>query len=167
LNIPEPVFICSIIPEHSSDEQDLLEALDKLHIEDPSFHKSINNETGQILVSGMGELHLEIIYHKLINHYKIKAELGAMQIVYKSFTTKSLNISYTKTYGSENPITVKLNIKPTDLPPNFIINVRLRDVISNKGVINQIEDMIKKRSRKCNSNWIFNWLSSYKYGYCT
>ncbi|CAH0594497.1 unnamed protein product [Chrysodeixis includens] len=82
-SIPEPVFLCSIEPPSLSQQQALETALAELQREDPSLRVSVDADSGQMVLAGMGELHLEIIKERIIREYKIEAELGALQIAYR------------------------------------------------------------------------------------
>lgn len=83
VNIPPPVFFCSIESEMSKDKQELEKILFNLSREDPSIHVQEDEETGQLLVSGLGELHLEILRDRIELEYNIKAELGRMRVAYR------------------------------------------------------------------------------------
>ncbi|KAL7747213.1 Ribosome-releasing factor 2, mitochondrial [Sorochytrium milnesiophthora] len=83
LPIPPPVFMCAVEPASPSDEKPLEAALHSLVREDPSVHISQDPETGQTLIGGMGELHMEITRDRLLNIYKVNASLGKMRIAYK------------------------------------------------------------------------------------
>ncbi|KAJ1956079.1 Ribosome-releasing factor 2, mitochondrial, partial [Dispira parvispora] len=80
---PPPVFFCSIEPHSASDEKQLNEALGHLLLEDPSLHLTTNDETGQTQLSGMGELHLDIIKDRLLRDYRVNAHIGAIRIAYR------------------------------------------------------------------------------------
>jgi elongation factor G len=71
INIPPPVFVCAIEPQSTADEKALEAALGHLIREDPSLHVRIDEETGQRLISGMGELHLEIVHRKLVDDFRV------------------------------------------------------------------------------------------------
>jgi elongation factor G len=81
--IPPPVFVRSIQVDSISEEKELKIALENLLREDPSLHISYNDETGQTLISGMGELHLEIAGERLLDTYKVKCRLGKVEISYR------------------------------------------------------------------------------------
>jgi len=89
LKFPEPVISVAIEPKTKSDEEKLSAALDKMALEDPSFRISANEETGQKLISGMGELHLEIIADRLIREHKVAANVGKPQVAYREAITGS------------------------------------------------------------------------------
>lgn len=83
IQFPDPVISVAIEPKTKADEEKLLESLKRLALEDPSFKLSSNEETGQTLISGMGELHLEIITDRLTREFNVSANVGRPQVSYK------------------------------------------------------------------------------------
>ncbi|GAB4490356.1 MAG: elongation factor G [Thermodesulfovibrionales bacterium] len=83
MEFPDPVISVAIEPKTKADQEKLSQSLAKLAQEDPSFRVSINEETGQTLISGMGELHLEIIVDRLMREFKVGANVGKPQVAYK------------------------------------------------------------------------------------
>jgi elongation factor G len=88
MQFPEPVIAVAIEPNSKADADKLGLALDKLAQEDPTFRITSDRETGQTLISGMGELHLEIIVDRLKREFKVQAQVGAPQVAYKETLTK-------------------------------------------------------------------------------
>jgi len=89
MSFPEPVISMVIEAKSSSDQEKLLEALKKFEQEDPTFKHQVDSETGQSLICGMGELHLEIIVDRLKREFKLATNLGSPQVAYKETITKS------------------------------------------------------------------------------
>ena len=83
MEFPEPVMSVAIEPKTKADQEKLSQTLYKLAQEDPSFKVSFNEETGQTIISGMGELHLEIIVDRLLREFKVSANVGKPQVAYK------------------------------------------------------------------------------------
>jgi elongation factor G len=83
IEFPEPVIQIAIEPKTKVDQEKLSEALQKLAKEDPSFRVSVNKETSQTLISGMGELHLEIIVDRMLREFKVDANIGKPQVAYR------------------------------------------------------------------------------------
>jgi elongation factor G len=83
IEFPEPVIQIAIEPKTKADQDRLGESLSKLAREDPSFRVSVNRETGQTLIAGMGELHLEIIVDRLLREFKVDANVGKPQVAYR------------------------------------------------------------------------------------
>lgn len=80
MDFPEPVIGIAIEARSKADEVKLAESLDKIACEDPSFRVSLNEDTGQQIISGMGELHLEIIVDRLIKEFKVSANVGTPRL---------------------------------------------------------------------------------------
>jgi elongation factor G len=89
MEFPEPVISIAIEAKTKPDEEKLAESLGKIAAEDPSFRISRSEDTGQQLISGMGELHLEIIVDRLVREFKVAANVGAPQVAYKEAITRS------------------------------------------------------------------------------
>jgi elongation factor G len=89
IQFPEPVISIAIEPKTKADQEKLAQALQRLATEDPSFRISINEETGQTLISGMGELHLEIIVDRMRREFKVDGNVGQPQVAYKETISKT------------------------------------------------------------------------------
>ncbi|KAJ1946471.1 Ribosome-releasing factor 2, mitochondrial [Kickxella alabastrina] len=83
IEVPPPVFFCSVEADSPQDERPLADALASLTLEDPSLHVSVDPETGQTLLQGMGELHLEVVRDRLVRDYRVNAGFGAMRVSYR------------------------------------------------------------------------------------
>ncbi|MBQ4417896.1 MAG: elongation factor G, partial [Butyrivibrio sp.] len=92
MEFPEPVIELAIEPKTKAGQQKLGEALAKLAEEDPTFRAHTNAETGQTIIAGMGELHLEIIVDRLLREFKVEANVGAPQVAYKEAFTKEVEV---------------------------------------------------------------------------
>jgi elongation factor G len=90
LNFPEPVIAVAIEPKTKADEEKMGVALGKVQKEDPSFKVRVDKETGQTLISGMGELHLEIIVDRLFREFSLGADIGRPQVAYKETIRKAV-----------------------------------------------------------------------------
>jgi len=90
MEFPEPVISIAVEPKTKADQEKLGSSLQKLAVEDPSFRVKTDEETGQTIISGMGELHLEIIIDRLMREFKVEANVGKPQVAYKeTITTKA------------------------------------------------------------------------------
>ncbi len=87
MDFPEPVIGVAIEPQSKAEEKNLQEALGRISLEDPSFSVATDADTGQTIIRGMGELHLEIIVDRLINEFKVSAKVGLPQVAYKETVT--------------------------------------------------------------------------------
>jgi elongation factor G len=89
MDFPEPVISLAIEPKTKSDQEKLGVGLAKLKAEDPTFHVKTDEETGQVVIAGMGELHLEIIVDRLKREFSVEASVGAPQVAYKETITRA------------------------------------------------------------------------------
>ncbi len=94
MEFPEPVIELAIEPKTKAGQQKMGEALAKLAEEDPTFRAHTDSETGQTIIAGMGELHLEIIVDRLLREFKVEANVGAPQVAYKETFTKAVDQEY-------------------------------------------------------------------------
>lgn len=117
MHFPEPVISVSIEPKTLSDREKLKETLEILSREDPTFFTRDNEETGQLVISGMGELHIDVLVTRMIRDFKVQARVGNPQVTYRESITKA--IRHTETFnrvlaGKEN--TAVLTIEAAPLP---------------------------------------------------
>jgi len=92
MEFPEPVIHIAIEPKTKSDQQNMGLALGKLVQEDPSLRVRTDEETGQVIISGMGELHLEVIVDRMKREFKVEANIGAPQVAYRESITKTVEV---------------------------------------------------------------------------
>ncbi|MDA0733369.1 MAG: elongation factor G [Chloroflexi bacterium] len=114
---PEPVVSVAIEPDTRVDQDHLSEALHKLADEDPTFHVRFNDETGQTVISGMGELHLEVLVDRIRREFKVGAQVGAPKVSYRETFTRSVRSEgrYVRQTGGHGQFGhVWLEIEPTD-----------------------------------------------------
>ncbi len=117
MDFPDPVIGVAIEPSSKADEKKLTDSLAKISLEDPSFAVSQNEDTGQMIISGMGELHLEIIVHRLLNEFKVSARVGTPQVSYKETVqvASAADGSFEQLAGGSNQFAkVKLEIEPLE-----------------------------------------------------
>ena len=117
LEIPKPVIDIAIEPKTKAGQTKMIDALQKLAEEDPTFHATTNAETGQTIISGMGELHLEIIVDRLLREYNVEANVGAPQVAYKEAFTKPVDVEskYVKQSGGKGQYGhCKVKFEPMD-----------------------------------------------------
>ena len=114
---PEPVIDIAIEPKTKAGQDKMGEALAKLAEEDPTFRVTTNKETGQTVIAGMGELHLEIIVDRLLREFKVEANVGAPQVAYKEGFTKTVEVDskYAKQSGGRGQYGhCKVRFEPID-----------------------------------------------------
>ena len=117
MEFPEPVIELAIEPKTKAGQGKLGEALAKLAEEDPTFRAHTNQETGQTIIAGMGELHLEIIVDRLLREFKVEANVGAPQVAYKETFTKAVDVDskYAKQSGGRGQYGhCKVHFEPMD-----------------------------------------------------
>ena len=117
MEFPEPVIDIAIEPKTKAGQGKMSEALAKLAEEDPTFRASTNQETGQTIISGMGELHLEIIVDRLLREFNVEANVGAPQVAYKETFTKAVDVDskYAKQSGGRGQYGhCKVHFEPMD-----------------------------------------------------
>ena len=95
MEFPDPVIEVAVEPKTKADQEKMGIALQRLAAEDPSFKVSIDHESGQTVMKGMGELHLEILVDRMLREFKVDATVGAPQVAYRETITKSTTIDYT------------------------------------------------------------------------
>ncbi|TXH38354.1 MAG: elongation factor G [Rhodospirillaceae bacterium] len=123
MEFPEPVIEVAVEPKSKSDQEKMGLALNRLAQEDPSFRVSTDHESGQTIIKGMGELHLEIIVDRMKREFKVEANVGAPQVAYRETITKSIEWDYThkkQTGGSGQFARVKIRFEPLEAGGGFI-----------------------------------------------
>ena len=117
MEFPEPVIELAIEPKTKAGQGKMGEALAKLAEEDPTFRAHTDHETGQTIIAGMGELHLEIIVDRLLREFKVEANVGAPQVAYKEAITKAVDVDskYAKQSGGRGQYGhCKVHFEPMD-----------------------------------------------------
>jgi len=124
MDFPDPVIGVAIEPRSKADESKLIETLDKIALEDPSFTIKTDEDTGQKIISGMGELHLEIIVDRLLNEFKVSANVGKPQVAYKETITRSVTEEgrFEQTTGTAQYGHVVLEVAPLDRGGGFVFS---------------------------------------------
>jgi elongation factor G len=138
LDFPEPVISIAIEPKTQADLDKLSQALERLTQEDPSFQVAMHPETGQTLISGMGELHLEIITDRLLLDFKVDANVGRPQVAYKETVTQEATVEtrYIKqTGGAGDYAIVALEVGPGELGSGFTFEDAVREGVVPKSFI--------------------------------
>jgi len=117
MEFPEPVIKVAVEPKTKGDQQKMSDALIRLAKEDPSFRFSRDEETGQTIIEGMGELHLEIIVDRMKREFSVEANVGAPQVAYREAITQKAEIDYThkkQSGGSGQYARIKLVFEPKE-----------------------------------------------------
>ncbi len=148
ITFPEPVISVAIEAKSSADQEKMLQGLAKLEKEDPSCKLKTDPETGQILLSGMGELHLEILVDRLLREYKVQANVGKPQVSYRETITSATTVDYVyerQLGGEEHFAQVRLKIEPIPLADGvqFLTKVQPSSLIQ-PGYIKSVENGFKE-----------------------
>ena len=125
MEFPEPVIELSVEPKTKADQEKMGVALNRLSAEDPSFRVSTDHESGQTIIKGMGELHLDIIVDRMRREFKVEANVGAPQVAYREYLAKKVDIDYThkkQSGGSGQFGRVKFTLTPGERGSGIIFN---------------------------------------------
>ena len=123
MDFPEPVVEVSVEPVSKAEQDNLSKALAKLSEEDPTFKLSTNQDTGQTIISGMGELHLEILIDRLLREFKVQALIGKPQVAFSEAITKKvekINVKFARQSGGRGQYGhVVINVEPNEVGKGF------------------------------------------------
>ncbi len=128
MSFPEPVIELAIEPKTKNDQEKMAQALARLAAEDPSFRVSTDLESGQTIMKGMGELHLDILVDRMKREFKVEANVGAPQVAYRETISHKAEIDYThkkQSGGSGQFARVKLEIEPTEAGEGYSFESRI------------------------------------------
>jgi elongation factor G len=122
MEFPEPVIEIAVEAKTKADQDKMSQALARLAQEDPSFRVATDQESGQTVIAGMGELHLEIIVDRMKREFKVDANIGAPQVAYRETISKTMDVDYThkkQTGGSGQFARVKITFEPVEPGEGF------------------------------------------------
>ena len=122
MEFPEPVIEIAIEPKTKGDQEKMGLALNRLAAEDPSFRVKTDEESGQTIIAGMGELHLDILVDRMKREYKVEANVGAPQVAYRETITRQAEVDYThkkQTGGTGQFARVKMIFRPSEAGEGF------------------------------------------------
>jgi elongation factor G len=122
MEFPEPVIEIAVEPKTKGDQEKMGQALARLATEDPSFRVAVDQESGQTVIKGMGELHLEIIVDRMKREFKVEANIGAPQVAYRETISRVSEVDYThkkQTGGSGQFARVKMRFEPLEPGSGF------------------------------------------------
>ena len=144
IKFPEPVISIAVEPKTRADEKKLQESLQFLAEEDPTFKVKINEETGQMIISGMGELHLEIIVDRLMREFGVKANVGRPMVAYKEGIRHAVQVEdeFVRTAAQGKGQYAKVKLQLTPLPTGSQIEFfnKISHEILSKAFVKGIED---------------------------
>ncbi len=146
MEFPEPVISVAIEPKTRADQEKLSAALAKFAIEDPTFKIKFDEDTSETIISGMGELHLEIITDRLLREYKVEARIGKPQVAYKEAISKEVKSEgkYIKQTGGHGQYGhVVFVVRPGETGKGLVFNDKTKGGVIPKEFMNPIQQGIK------------------------
>jgi len=123
MEFPDPVIEVAVEPKTKADQEKMGIALSRLAAEDPSFRVTSDHESGQTIIKGMGELHLEILVDRMKREFKVEANVGAPQVAYREYLAKPVELTYThkkQSGGSGQFGEVKVKVVPAERGTGFV-----------------------------------------------
>jgi elongation factor G len=146
MTFPEPVIEIAVEPKSKADQEKMSQGLARLAAEDPSFGVETDQESGQTIMKGMGELHLDILIDRLKREFKVEANIGAPQVAYRETVSREAEIDYThkkQSGGSGQFARIKLVISPTEIGEGYSFESRIVGGSVPKEYIPGVEKGIK------------------------
>jgi elongation factor G len=146
MHFPEPVISIAIEPKSKADEDKLTDSLAKIMDEDPTFRVKTDEETGQTIIEGMGELHLEVIVTRLLREFKANANVGRPQVAYKEAITKTVTAEgrFVRQSGGKGQYGhVVIQLEPAPRGTGFQFENRIMGGVIPKEYIPSVEDGIR------------------------
>ena len=150
MEFPDPVIEVAVEPKTKADYEKMGQALNRLAQEDPSFKVTTDEESGQTIIKGMGELHLEILVDRMKREFKVEADVGAPQVAYRETITKEVTVDYThkkQSGGAGQFARVKMKFKPLERNSGIKFNNTVVGGNIPKEYIPGIEKGIKSASQ--------------------
>jgi elongation factor G len=146
MSFPEPVIEIAVEPRTKADQEKMSQALQRLAAEDPSFRVETDRESGQTIMKGMGELHLDILVDRMKREFKVEANIGAPQVAYRETISRRAEIDYThkkQTGGSGQFARIKLEIEPTEAGEGYSFESKIVGGVVPKEYIPGVEKGIQ------------------------
>lgn len=149
MEFPEPVIELSVEPKTKADQEKMGVALHRLAAEDPSFRVTTDHESGQTIIKGMGELHLDILVDRMKREFKVEANVGAPQVAYREYLAKPVDVDYThkkQSGGSGQFGRVKVKVEPGERGQGFIFQDEIKGGNIPKEFIPAIEKGLREQA---------------------
>jgi elongation factor G len=147
ITFPDPVIMVAIEPKTTADQDKLATALKKLSEEDPTFQVRVDGDTGQTLISGMGELHLEVLVDRMLREFKVQARVGRPRVAYKESITRpveKVDYRHVKQTGGHGQYGhVVLNLAPGDDGSGIIFEEEIRGGVIPREYISAVEKGVR------------------------
>jgi elongation factor G len=147
MEFPEPVIEVAVEPKTKADQEKMGIALNRLAQEDPSFRVTTDHESGQTIIKGMGELHLEILVDRMKREFKVEANVGAPQVAYRESLAKKVDVDYThkkQSGGSGQFGRIKFTVEPGERGQGIIFNDEVKGGNIPKEYIPSVEKGIRE-----------------------
>ena len=149
MEFPEPVIELSVEPKTKADQEKMGVALNRLAAEDPSFRVSTDHESGQTIIKGMGELHLDILVDRMKREFKVEANVGAPQVAYREYLAKPVDVDYThkkQSGGSGQFGRVKVKVEPGERGQGFVFKDEIKGGNIPKEYIPALEKGLREQA---------------------
>jgi elongation factor G len=149
MEFPEPVIELSVEPKTKADQEKMGIALSRLAAEDPSFRVSTDHESGQTIIKGMGELHLDIIVDRMRREFKVEANVGAPQVAYRESLARKVDVDYThkkQSGGSGQFGRAKVTVEPGERGQGIVFNDEVKGGNIPKEYIPAIEKGMREQA---------------------
>ena len=162
MEFPEPVISVAIEPKSKADQDKMATALQKLQEEDPTFRAHTDAETGQTIIAGMGELHLDIIVDRIKREFKVEANVGAPQVAYRETfrTAAQVEGKFVRQSGGRGQYGhVWIEFSPNEPGAGF----EFENAIVGGVVPREYIPAVQAGTRRCDAKWCLSWLSISRY----
>jgi elongation factor G len=149
MEFPDPVIEVAVEPKTKADQEKMGVALNRLAREDPSFRVTSDHESGQTIIKGMGELHLEILVDRMKREFKVEANVGAPQVAYREYLAKKVDIDYThkkQSGGSGQFARVKLTVEPGERGSGIVFKDEIKGGNIPKEYIPSVEKGMREQA---------------------
>src|SRR5688500_3061967 len=147
MEFPDPVIEVAVEPKTKADQEKMGVALNRLAREDPSFRVTSDHESGQTIIKGMGELHLEILVDRMKREFKVEANVGAPQVAYREYLAKPVDLTYThkkQSGGSGQFAEIKINVIPGARGSGFVFSDEIKGGNVPKEYIPSVEKGLRE-----------------------
>ena len=147
ISFPDPVIMVAIEPKTTADQDKLATALKKLSEEDPTFQVRVDGDTGQTLISGMGELHLEVLVDRMLREFKVQARVGRPRVAYKESITRpvdKVDYRHVKQTGGHGQFGhVVISLEPGDVASGIVFEEQIRGGVIPREYISAVEKGVR------------------------
>ena len=150
VEFPEPVIHIAIEPKTKADAEKLSSTLERLSLEDPTFRVRIDEDSGQTIISGMGELHLEVLINRMLREFKVEANVGRPHVAYRETVSKRAKLEevYSRNIGGKNTYArVVIEIKPRERGEGFSFTNKVSSEILPKEFATAIKESLTQCMR--------------------